>query len=291
LAALLAGVTEARSRPAPGSARVLPAHLESNFINPEFNGAQPIACLRSPRPQGAPAASEFTGDDILDVIAKQRASVGIVTLAPELPGGIDLVRDLVQHGHRVSLGHTGATYDEALAAIDAGARHATHLFNRMSLMTSRAPGVAGAVLESTAVAAELICDGVHVHPALMSMAIRAKTARRMMAITDGTAGAGLPTGSRTRIGDRPILVTDRCALLEDGTLAGSILSMDGAFRTLVKVVMRSLTDASRMCSTTPAEELGLPDLGAIATGKTADLVVLGRDLRVRQTYLAGELAE
>ena len=291
LAALLAGVTEARSRPAPGSARVLPAHLESNFINPEFNGAQPIACLRSPRAQGAPPASEFTGDDILDVIAKQRASVGIVTLAPELPGGIDLVRDLVQHGHRVSLGHTGATYDEALAAIDAGARHATHLFNRMSLMTSRAPGVAGAVLESTAVAAELICDGVHVHPALMSMAIRAKTARRMMAITDGTAGAGLPTGSRTRIGDRPILVTDRCALLEDGTLAGSILSMDGAFRTLVKVVMLSLSDASRMCSTTPAEELGLPDLGAIATGKTADLVVLGRDLRVRQTYLAGELAE
>ena len=291
LAALLAGVTAARSRPAPGSARVLPAHLESNFINPEFNGAQPITCLRLPRAQGAHGASAFSGDDILNVIAKQRASVGIVTLAPELPGGIDLVRDLVQHGHRVSLGHTGATYDEARAAIDAGARHATHLFNRMSLMTSRAPGVAGAVLESTEVAAELICDGVHVHPALMSMAIRAKTTRRMMAITDGTAGAGLPTGSRTRIGDRPILVTDRCALLEDGTLAGSILSMDGAFRTLVKAVTLSLSDASRMCSTTPAEELGLADCGSIAVGMTADLVVLTRDLRVRETYLAGESAE
>ena len=93
-------------------------------------------------------------------------------MAPELPGGIDLVRDLVKHGHRVSLGHTGASYDEARAAIDAGARHATHLFNRMSLMSSRAPGVTGAVLESSEVAAELICDGVHVHPALMSMAIR-----------------------------------------------------------------------------------------------------------------------
>ena len=97
------------------------------------------------------------------------------------------------------------------------------------------------MLESTAVAAELICDGVHVHPALMSMAIRAKTARRMMAITDGTAGAGLPPGSRTRIGDRPIVVTDRCALLEDGTLAGSILSMDGAFRMLVNDVKLSLS--------------------------------------------------
>jgi N-acetylglucosamine-6-phosphate deacetylase len=292
---LLSGVSTARATRAPGSARVLPAHLESNFINPEYNGAQPVACLRIPGAQGAhrapsaPAASEFTGDDILNAIAKQRASVGIVTLAPELPGGIDLVRDLVKHGHRVSLGHTGATYDEARAAIDAGARHATHLFNRMSLMSSRAPGVAGAVLESSAVAAELICDGVHVHPALMAMAIRAKTTRRMMAITDGTAGAGLPPGSRTRLGDRAIVVTDRCALLEDGTLAGSILSMDGAFRMLANDLKLSLSDASRMCSTTAAEELGLAEYGSIAIGKTADLVVLTRDLRVRQTYVAGEL--
>ena len=298
LSALLAGVQRARSSRASGSARVLPAHLESNFINPEFNGAQPIACLRTPRAVGASRTSgasggsgAFTADDILRAIAAQRASVGIVTMAPELPGGIDLVRDLVKHGHRVSLGHTGASYDEARAAIDAGARHATHLFNRMSLMSSRAPGVTGAVLESSAVAAELICDGVHVHPALMSMAIRAKTTRRMMAITDGTAGAGLPTGSRTRIGDRPIVVTERCARLEDGTLAGSILSMDGAFRTLVNEVRLSLSDASRMCSTTPAEELGLADYGSIAVGKTADLVVLTRDLRVQQTYLEGENSE
>ena len=293
LVALLAGVNHARSWLPPGSARVLPAHLESNFINPEFNGAQPAACLRTPRgASGASGASgAFTGDDILAVIARQRASVGIVTMAPELPGGIDLVADLVKHGHRVSLGHTGATYDEARAAIDAGARHATHLFNRMSMMSSRAPGVTGAVLESKAVAAELICDGVHVHPALMSMAIRAKTARRMMAITDGTAGAGLPVGSRTRLGDRPIVVTDRCARLEDGTLAGSILSMDGAFRTLVNEVKLSLSDASRMCSTTPAEELGLADYGSIAIGKSADLVVLTRDLRVWETYLEGENSE
>ena len=296
LSALLAGVQAARVARAPGSARVLPAHLESNFINPEFKGAQPETCLRLPLrgahgAHRAPGEREFTGDEILAVIAKQRSTVGIVTLAPELPGGIDLVRDLVTLGLRVSLGHTGASYDEARAAIDAGARHATHLFNRMSLMSSRAPGVTGAVLESNAVAAELICDGVHVHPALMSMAIRVKTARRMMAITDGTAGAGLPAGSRTRIGDRPIVVTERCALLDDGTLAGSVLSMDGAFRMLVNEVKLSLADASRMCSTTPAEELGLRDQGAIEVGKTADLVVLGRNLHVRGTYLAGERAQ
>jgi N-acetylglucosamine-6-phosphate deacetylase len=236
-----------------------------------------------PRAEGA-----FTGNDILRVIAAARERVGIITLAPELPGGLDLVRDLVRQGHRVSLGHTGATYDEARAAIDAGARQATHLFNRMSFIGSRAPGVVGAVLESDAVAAELICDGVHVHPALLSMAIRLKSVRRVMAITDGTAGAGLPAGTRTRLGDRPILVTDRCAVLDDGTLAGSILCMDGAFRTLVRQLQLTLPDASRLCSTTAAEELGLAGTGAIAEGHAADLVVLTRDLRVRQTYVAGE---
>jgi N-acetylglucosamine-6-phosphate deacetylase len=299
LLALLDGVEAARARPSADSARVLPAHLESNFINPEYNGAQPVYCLRTAGGSKSSNSSkssnrsngEFTGDDILRVIASARPSVGIVTLAPELPGGIDLVRDLVTHGHRVSLGHTGATYEEARAAIECGARHATHLFNRMSLMTSRTPGVLGAVLDAGAVAAELICDGVHVHPALMSMAIRVKTARKIMAITDGTAGAGLPPGTRTRLGDRTIVVTDRCALLEDGTLAGSILSMDGAFRFLVNQLGVSWPDAARMCATTPAHELGLADQGAIVAGNAADIVMLTRDLRVRQTYVGGVARE
>ncbi len=283
LEALLNGVQQAR-QPGP-AARVLPAHLESNFINPDWAGAQPVGCLRTCRGPGAPG--EFTGDDILRVIAKRRASVGIVTLAPELPGGIDLVRELVNHGHRVSIGHTGATYDDARAAIDAGARHATHLFNRMTTSTSRAPGVVGAVLESDRVAAEIICDGVHVHPALVSAAIRLKTAKKMMAITDGTAGVGLPIGARTRLGDRTIVVTDRCALLDDGTMAGSVLSMDRAFRTLVTEFELPLSDAARMCATTPAHELGLTGQGEIAEGNLADLVVLTPDLRVRETYLGG----
>lgn len=293
LAELLAAVTAARSSRAPRSARVLPAHLESNFINPEWTGAQPRRCLRLP-PQKSEASggksAGFSGDEILRVIADHRTAAGIITLAPELPGGLDLVRALVAAGHRVSIGHTGATYDEARAAIDAGVRHATHLFNRMSSMTSRSPGVVGAVLESEAVAAEIICDGFHVHPALVALAIRMKTARRMMAITDGTAGSGLPVGARARLGEQEIIVTERTAELEDGTLAGSVLTMDAAFRTLVNDVGLSLVDAVQMCSTTPASELGLTEVGAIAHGMTADLVVLGPGLAVRQTYLAGAAA-
>lgn len=289
LATMLAAVAAARLAPAARSARVMPAHLESNFINPEWNGAQPRRCLRLAKPEGKRQRTEgeFTGDEILAAIAAARHDVGIITLAPELPGGMDLVRDFVAAGHRVSIGHTGATYDEARAAIDAGVCHATHLFNRMTPMASRAPGVVGAVLESDSVAAELICDGFHVHPVLMAVAIRAKGPRRLMAITDATAGAGLPIGTRARLGDQTIIVTARTAELEDGTVAGSVLTMDAAFRTLVNRIGLPVFEAARMCATTPAAELGLVDRGAIAPGLAADLVILGPDLRVRQTYIGG----
>ena len=291
LTSMLTAISQARSAPARLSSRVLPAHLESNFINPEWNGAQPAACLRSPQAAfGSSGAGEFSARDIIAAIEAHAASVGIVTVAPELDGGLDLVRYLIPLGHRVSIGHSGATYDQARAAIELGAHHATHLFNRMSSITSRSPGVVGAVLESDAVAAEIICDGHHVHPSLVSMAIRLKSASRMMAITDATAVAGLPVGSRSRLGDQTIIAGDRTAVLEDGTLAGSILTMDGAFRMLVTVMRISLPDAARMCSTTPADAVRMTEIGSISPGNWADLAVLDRDLHVTQTYLAGEPA-
>lgn len=277
-----------------GGARVLPAHLESNFINPDYKGAQPLDCLRRPAAR-APAAASSTGDEfaaaeILDAIAAYRVSVGIITLAPEIDGGLELARDLVFAGHIVSLGHTGATYDEARAAIAAGATHATHLFNRMAPLSHRSPGVAGAVLQSDQVVAELICDGYHVHPALMQVAIRAKGLDGVMAITDGTAGSGLPIGTRTTLGGgRPIVVTARSAELEDGTLAGSVLTMDGAFRTLIREVGLNLVEAARLCATSPARQLGLSETGRIAPDATADLVVLDKQYRVTGTYLSGRL--
>jgi N-acetylglucosamine-6-phosphate deacetylase len=330
LRAVLRQIAKARVALPAASARVLPAHLESNFINPEYRGAQPAECLRLPpspvvlgsvrtredghrggsaprhppyvRPgavQGdvrRPGAAQrtrqdqtgdFSASDILDVIASARAEVGIVTLAPELTGGIDLVRTLVSAGHVVSLGHSGASLGEAMAAIDAGARHATHLFNRMSPMTHRAPGVAGAVLSRDEVAAELICDGYHVHPDMCRIAIRSKGVGRVMAITDGTAGSGLPVGSSARLGGQRIRVTGQGAVLDDGTRAGSTLTMDRAFKTIVEVCGFSVTEAAVLCSTTPARELGLTGFGVLAEDASADVTVLDRSFRVVRTFVGG----
>ena len=302
---LLAAVRQARGAGRTASARVLPAHLESNFINPEFRGAQPASCLRHPptfslsadvsfsKVRPAPAdvaeAAEFTAGDVLAEIERAASEVGIVTLAPELPGAIGLVEHLVARSHRVSLGHSGASFEQALAGVAAGARHATHLFNRMPPLHHRDPGLAGAILRSEEVAAELICDGLHVHPAMARIAIAAKGPARVMAITDGTAGAGLPPGARARLGGQEIHVGDAAAYLPDGTLAGSTLTMDRAFRLLVEVVKLPLVTAAFACATTAARELRLPDCGELAPGAIADLAVLDRRFRVVRTYVGGEL--
>ncbi len=279
-------IADARIGRTPGAARVLPAHLESNFINPEYKGAQPATCLRLPTDERRDG--EFSGRDVLDVIESRAADVGIVTVAPELDGALALIPRLVRAGHHVSLGHSAADYDQAVAAIDAGARHATHLFNRMTPITHRAPGLAGAVLSHDEVKAELICDGFHVHAAMSQVAIAAKGVDGVMAITDGTAGAGMPPGSITRLGGRPIRVSDQAALLEDGTLAGSTLTMDRAFRNIVTLFHARIPQAAIMCSTTPARALGLTGFGVIAEGNVADLVVLDRAFRVVRTFIDGE---
>jgi N-acetylglucosamine-6-phosphate deacetylase len=296
LATVLAEVRALRAAPAVGSARVLPAHLESNFINPEFCGAQPIGCMRTPptawvhRPgANVRSSADFTADEVMDVIFGFRPDVSIMTIAPELTNGIDFVRALAKAGIIVSLGHSAANYEQALEAIAAGARHATHLFNRMTPMSHRDPGMVGAVLGSDDVAAELICDGRHVHPAVMRVAVGAKTASRVMAITDGTAGSGLPRGSEARLGGRTIIVED-VARLEDRTMAGSVLTMDRAFACLVGEAGAGLVDGARMCATTPASELGLQGHGVLAVGAAADAVVLDAKLTVRQTWISGHLA-
>jgi N-acetylglucosamine-6-phosphate deacetylase len=299
---VLSQVRHARAAPEPRSARVLPAHLESNFINPLFRGAQPGQCLRSPRmaldgwagraggtADGGTAAAGFEAGDLLREIERAAPDVGIVTLAPELDGGLDLIEWLSSRGHRVSLGHSAATYDEALAAIAVGARQATHLFNRMPPLDHRAPGLAGAILQTDEVAAEIICDGFHVHPALVRAAVAAKRPARVLAITDGTAASGLPPGGRAWLGGQALTAGDSAAYLQDGTLAGSVLTMDRAFKVLVERIGFSLVDSAAMCSTTPARECGLVGYGVLAVDAAADLVVLDSRLAVVQTYIGGQL--
>ena len=159
----------------------------------------------------------------------------------------------------------------------------------MTPLAHRDPGMVGAVLATDDVAAELIGDGFHVHPAAMRAAVRAKGASRIMAITDGTAGSGLPRGAHAHLGGRRITVGD-VARLDDGTLAGSVLTMDKAFACLAGAAGAGLVDAARMCATTPARELGLDGHGVIAEGAVADLVVLDAGLGVRQTWIGGHLA-
>ena len=298
LRGVLDEVRDLRQAATHGGSRVLPAHLESNFINPAYRGAQPAACLRTPRqafcapataPHG-PSGLDFTAAEILKEIERAAPDVGIVTLAPELDGGLDLIRWLTARGHRVSLGHSAASFDQAQEAIAAGARHATHLFNRMPPFAHRAPGLAGAVLQSDQVAAELICDGVHVHPAVLRTAIAAKRPSRVLAITDGTAASGLAVGARALLGGQPITVRKSAAYLDDGTLAGGVATMDHVFRTLVGPTGLSWVDAATLCSTTAARELGLVGYGMLAVDAVADLVVLDSQLSVVQTYVGGVLA-
>lgn len=283
LSAFLTAVSALRGSPRDGASRVLPAHLESNFINPEYRGAQPLACLRAPTQA---VSGDFSAADILAVIDRHRPDIGIVTLAPELAGGLELVRALTSAGVRVALGHSGATFDEAQAAIAAGARHATHLFNRMRPMSHRDPGVAGAVLASDDVAAEIIGDPHHVHPAMMHVAISAKGPARVMAVTDGTAGSGLPAGARASLGGQSITVSE-IARLDDGTMAGSVATMDRVFACLVNECGCDFVRAAEMCATTPARELGLHGYGVLAPGAAADLAVLNRRLEIVETWVAG----
>lgn len=301
----LLAVRQARLAPAPQSARVLPAHLESNFLNPDYRGAQPVECLRLPPSPitssriGPGPISEagfadrqlsYTGDDMLAEMARGQADIGIVTLAPELPGGLDLIALLRERGHHVSLGHSAANYEQARAAIAAGASQATHLYNRMPKIGHRHPGIAGAMLESEEIAAELVCDGYHVHPAVMRVAIGAKTPARVMAITDATAGAGLPAGAHVTLGGQSITVDESASFLDDGTLAGSVLTMDRAFRVLIGQVGLTPVDAAVLCSTTPARELRLEGFGVLAPGAVADLAVLDSNCQVIQTWIGGQLA-
>lgn len=257
---------------APGGARVLGIHLEGPFVNPEKLGAQP-ACSRL-----------GSMEEILALHAL--APIRIITLAPELAGHLDLIKALRQRGIIPQIGHSAGGYDEGLAAMAAGARGFTHLFNAMTGLHHRAPGMAGAAL-AHADYAELIPDLLHVHPGAIRAALRAIP--HLYCVTDATAGAGMADGTY-HLGTQTVTKCGGGVRLADGTLAGSTLTMDAALRNLVSIG-RPLDDASRRVSTFPAEYLGLADRGRIQEGCWADLAVLTTGLRLQNVFVEGESIE
>lgn len=262
----------AKARPEVGC-RLLGVHLEGPFLSPEFKGAHDERWLRPPDLE---VAGRLCADGV----------VTTMTLAPELPRGLDLVRWLVRHGVLAWVGHTAADAATAHAAYDAGARAVTHLHNAQHRFTARDPGVAAVAMTRRDVTVLLIPDLVHLAAETVLLAWRA-AADRFGVVTDAIAAAPRSTGSFT-LGDRTIMVGEDAARLPDGTLAGSVLSMDRAVRNLVAVGV-PFTEAVRAATTVPARLLGREDLATLRPGTTADVAVLDDALAVTRTLVGGEV--
>ncbi|WP_176218298.1 N-acetylglucosamine-6-phosphate deacetylase [Saccharomonospora piscinae] len=244
-------------------------HLEGPFLSHARCGAHDPGALRDPDPETIDTLLEAGGGHLR-----------MVTLAPELPGGIKAVRQLADAGVIVAVGHTDAIATQVTAAIDAGATVATHLFNGMRPLHHREPGPVGALLDDDRVTIELICDLVHVHPDVVRLAARHAGRERTVLVTDAMSATGAADGSY-RLGRLDVEVTDGVATLPgSGSLAGSTLTMDNAFRNLVHGAGLDIADAVAATATTPARLLGLGgETGALRTGLLADAVVLDDDLR------------
>ncbi|WP_420809035.1 N-acetylglucosamine-6-phosphate deacetylase [Amycolatopsis suaedae] len=256
-------------------------HLEGPFISKARCGAHDPAALREPETA------------VVDkLLSAGHGHVRMVTLAPELHGGVEAVRQLVESGVIAAIGHTDGVEEQILPAVDAGASVATHLFNGMRPLHHREPGPIGALLDDERITVELICDLVHVHPTVLRLAARHAGTGRTVLITDAMSATDAADGSY-RLGKLDVDVTDGVATLAgNGSLAGSTLTMDAAFRNLVHGAKLSVADAVHATATRPAQLLGIDDrTGALRPGLAADLVVLDDDLRPVRVLRHGEWVE
>ncbi|UCM88751.1 N-acetylglucosamine-6-phosphate deacetylase [Streptomyces marincola] len=253
-------------------------HFEGPFIAENRCGAHQPSLLRDPDPA-----------DVRKLIDAARGTARMLTLAPELPGGIDAVRLLRDNGVLAAIGHTDASYETTRRAIDAGATVATHLFNAMPPLAHRSPGPIAALLEDERIAVELINDGTHLHPSVLGLAFRTAGPGRVALITDAMGAAGMGDG-RYPLGPMEVEVADGVArVVGSGTIAGSTLTLDRALRRAVTVDGLPVADASVALSATPARLLGIDDrVGSIEAGKDADLVVLDGDFALRGVMRKGE---
>ncbi|MZD08482.1 N-acetylglucosamine-6-phosphate deacetylase [Streptomyces sp. SID5785] len=253
-------------------------HFEGPFISPCRKGAHDETLLRDPDPA-----------EVRKLIDAARGQARMVTLATELPGGIESVRLLAEHGVIAAIGHTDATYEQTVEAIDAGATVATHLYNAMPGLGHRAPGPIAALLEDERITVELINDGTHLHPASLELAFHHKGADKVAFITDAMDAAGFGDG-RYMLGPLEVEVSDSVArLVEGGSIAGSTLTLDRAFKRAATVDRLPVEDIVRALSANPARLLGVQDtVGSLEPGKDADLVVLDEAFDLKGVMRKGE---
>lgn len=253
----------------PRAARVLGVHLEGPYINGGKLGAQPNF------------ARPFSADELKRL--NDMAPVRLITVAPEVPGNMEAVEALVKAGYKVQIGHTLGSYEDGIEALSRGAGGFTHLFNAMTALHHREPGMVGAAL-AHATYSEVIPDLLHAHPGAIRVALRAIPC--LYCVTDSTAAAGMPDG-QYKLGRHSVTKCLGGVRLADGTLAGSTLTMDQALRNLVNELGLELPDASRRVSTHAADYLGATDRGRLAPGAWGDVVVLDRDLQLTDVYVEG----
>jgi N-acetylglucosamine-6-phosphate deacetylase len=252
-------------------------HLEGPFLNPVKRGAHRPDHLRLP---DAAIAADWSPE----------AGVLVVTIAPELPGGLALIRDLADRGIVVSAGHSLATHDEGVAGIEAGVRYATHLFNAMPVLDHREPGLIAALLGDARVTVGLIADGIHVAPAVVDLAWRLAGPDRVSIVSDSMAALGMEDG-RYPLGDDEVEVSDGAARTSDGRLAGGVLPLAGGVRNLVRFTGCSAAEAVATATSNPARLLRLRDRGCLDVGAIADLVLLTGDLTVDRAFVRGRPVE
>ena len=263
-----------RSGGEPAGARILGLHLEGPYINPDKRGAQNPDYIRRP-----------SRKEVEEYISASNNLLRMMTIAPEVEGGLSIIPYLVERGIVVSVGHSNADYDTAIKAIARGATRATHLFNAMRRVHHRDPGLVVALMESPRVYVELIVDFVHLHPAMIRFTVSHVGKERVVLVSDAISAAGLEDGVYS-LGGLEVRVENGVARLRDGTLAGSTLTMDKALRNMVSLGY-DLRDVTWMTSLNPAQSLRLARLGDLRPGYYADLVVLDDELNVRATVVEG----
>jgi N-acetylglucosamine-6-phosphate deacetylase len=271
------GIAQATALDAQGSPTILGAHLEGPWLAPSRAGAQNPRYLREP-----------SLDELHDLLDAAAGTLRLMTIAPERPGALAVIREAVAAGVVMSVGHTEADFDTTRAAFDAGSRHVTHLFNAMPGLRHRIPGPVAAALTDARVTVELIADGIHVHPAVLALTVAAAP-DRMVAVTDAISAAGLEDGLY-RLGELNVRLTGRRAALAAAaqTLAGSVLTMDVAVATLVEAGV-PLEVAIRAATAIPASVAGASSKGRLVPGMDADVVILEPDLRLAATVIGGQV--